>query len=658
MPRRNSPRRTATLRLHALEGREVPAVVNWTLGASGDFANAAAWTDAGNGSHHVPGPTDDAVIPSAFSVSSSANQAVNSLSARDFSVLGGTFASTQPIARSSGTLTVAAGAALQAAVQANGGTLTGSGTVTGPVTSTATLAPGGVVGGTLRVTGNVSQTGTFTARLNAPSIPSIHLINGAGQSLTGAFAAGQPFVTDFRGTDDVTVTPVGGQLAARFNSFYTPAGNNPAFLTGFIGPAANGTGNGTAGTLATSELSAIGNAGVQYDFAQPLTSADRFLVEDVDLTEQYLIRAFVRSGANYVQVPLTGWVHQALTGGTGVQPDSRWPTWDPAAGTLTGTNSGNLSEPVDAFTPDQPIDRVVFTRMPGGGPGTPTLQVVEPSIVLQQFSQLAVTGTVTVGGALSVSPGTAIPLGTQFRIIDNDGTDPVAGTFNGLPEGATVTASGQDFVITYHGGTGNDVVLTRGTAPAAAPRVSGVAVNAGQANTAQRSRVTNLTVTFDSQVTFANNDVTAAFGLSRIGGGAVGGFTATASVANGVTVVTLSGFTGAETQFGSLADGRYSVLVRASLVSAGGQQLDGDGNGTGGDDYALAGSVANGLFRLFGDVNADGVVNAFDFGQFRPAFGSSAGQAGYLDYLDVNGDGSINAFDFGQLRTRFGSSVP
>ena len=33
--------------LEALEGRAVPATVNWTLGANGDFADATAWTVAG-----------------------------------------------------------------------------------------------------------------------------------------------------------------------------------------------------------------------------------------------------------------------------------------------------------------------------------------------------------------------------------------------------------------------------------------------------------------------------------------------------------------------------------------------------------------------------------------------------------------------------------
>ena len=79
-----------------------------------------------------------------------------------------------------------------------------------------------------------------------------------------------------------------------------------------------------------------------------------------------------------------------------------------------------------------------------------------------QFGQVAVNGDVSLSGALSINLGTFAPaLGTQFEIIDNEGADPVAGTFAGLPEGAILTADGQTFTITYQGGDGNDVVLTR-----------------------------------------------------------------------------------------------------------------------------------------------------------------------------------------------------
>jgi hypothetical protein len=224
------------------------------------------------------------------------------------------------------------------------------------------------------------------------------------------------------------------------------------------------------------------------------------------------------------------------------------------------------------------------------------------------------------------------------------------------PANLTTDQRGPGFVRTS--GSGTDIgafELQSGTATP--PRVTGVNVNGGQTNTTQRSRVTSIDVVFSTQVTFAGQ-VAAAFQLSRIGGGAVGGFTATANVVGGVTVVTLTGFTGAETQFGSLADGRYQVTALASQITAGGQQLDGDGNGTGGDNFVRNGTTANGLFRFYGDVNGDGTDNAADFGPFRAAFGTSVGNPLYRDFLDFNADSSINAADFAQFRTRFGASVP
>src|SRR5439155_11612812 len=72
-----------------------------------------------------------------------------------------------------------------------------------------------------------------------------------------------------------------------------------------------------------------------------------------------------------------------------------------------------------------------------------------------------VTGTVDLTGAdLSGTMGFAAAVGATFTIINNDGSDAIVGTLAGLPEGATVTLSGQSFTISYVGGTGNDVVLT------------------------------------------------------------------------------------------------------------------------------------------------------------------------------------------------------
>ena len=91
------------------------------------------------------------------------------------------------------------------------------------------------------------------------------------------------------------------------------------------------------------------------------------------------------------------------------------------------------------------------------------------------YDQVAVTGSVNLTGATlttTVAPGFTPAGNTQFTLVANDGTDPVTGTFAGLAEGATVTAGGGRFTISYAGGDGNDVVLT--VTPVATPPVNTV----------------------------------------------------------------------------------------------------------------------------------------------------------------------------------------
>lgn len=78
-----------------------------------------------------------------------------------------------------------------------------------------------------------------------------------------------------------------------------------------------------------------------------------------------------------------------------------------------------------------------------------------------EHDQVNVTGTVDIIGAALDVDLLYVPTGVnEYTIINNDDTDAVTGSFNGLAEGATFTVNGIDFVITYTGGDGNDVVLT------------------------------------------------------------------------------------------------------------------------------------------------------------------------------------------------------
>ena len=79
------------------------------------------------------------------------------------------------------------------------------------------------------------------------------------------------------------------------------------------------------------------------------------------------------------------------------------------------------------------------------------------------YDRVSVKGTVDVDDAIldaSLIDGFKPSVGDTFKIVANDGHDAITGTFQGLAEGAQLTIDGRFFTISYHGGDGNDVVLT------------------------------------------------------------------------------------------------------------------------------------------------------------------------------------------------------
>jgi autotransporter-associated beta strand protein len=122
------------------------------------------------------------------------------------------------------------------------------------------------------------------------------------------------------------------------------------------------------------------------------------------------------------------------------------------------------------------------TLSPGNGPtGAGTLTVTGDSVLASgstfhvnlngatQVSRLAVTGSVTLGGATLdvLLAGTYTPAATdKLFIIDNQGAGAISGTFNGLGEGSSFTIGSTTAFITYQGdftsgnlSGGNDVAI-------------------------------------------------------------------------------------------------------------------------------------------------------------------------------------------------------
>jgi hypothetical protein len=176
---------------------------------------------------------------------------------------------------------------------------------------------------------------------------------------------------------------------------------------------------------------------------------------------------------------------------------------------------------------------------------------------------------------------------------------------------------------------------------AGAPQtVASVVLNDGSA---QRSMVNRITVTFGGAAILDPG----AIELRRQDGTLVDAQVSIALV-GGQTVAVLT-FAGTEFVGGSLADGSYSLTVRADRVhDRWGRALDGDGNGSAGGDRV------DSFFRMFGDGDGDHAVDGLDRDLFRSAFKKSAGEPGYLWYFDFDGDGDVDGRDNGQFNRRFG----
>jgi autotransporter-associated beta strand protein len=134
------------------------------------------------------------------------------------------------------------------------------------------------------------------------------------------------------------------------------------------------------------------------------------------------------------------------------------------AGTLSGGGTiGTLLVKSGAtFAPDSATTNIFKTGNATFSAGSTFAVTLNGTNAGTDYDQLSATGKVNVAGAtLNVNLGFTPAIGNAFTLIQNDGTDAVVGTFAGLQEGATHVFDGMTFQISYKGGTGNDVVLTR-----------------------------------------------------------------------------------------------------------------------------------------------------------------------------------------------------
>jgi hypothetical protein len=139
------------------------------------------------------------------------------------------------------------------------------------------------------------------------------------------------------------------------------------------------------------------------------------------------------------------------------------------------------------------------------------------------FDQVAVDGQVDLGGAaLVVMPADTLAVGQPMRILDKTSGLDITGTFAGKPEGTIFDVGSVRLKISYAGGDGNDVTLTRLRQP------SSLTMSSGPANAVEGSEVTlSATVSGPAGLPSPTGSVTFKDGSTVLGAATVSGGVAT-----------------------------------------------------------------------------------------------------------------------------------
>ena len=151
----------------------------------------------------------------------------------------------------------------------------------------------------------------------------------------------------------------------------------------------------------------------------------------------------------------------------GVQPQSSVLL---TGGTLGGYGTaGNifLNGSSSIVSPGESPGILTCSNINAGGTGSGTFRAeLNGTTPGSGYDQLNARGTVSLNGIwLNASLDYASSASDQFTIINNDGSGAVTGTFIGLPQGKKLYIGQELFQISYTGGSGNDVVLSRLVTP-------------------------------------------------------------------------------------------------------------------------------------------------------------------------------------------------
>ena len=334
-------------------------------------------------------------------------------------------------------------------------TFTGSTTITHGTVELARTAPGaaGTLGNDIAITpsnGSLSATlrmdhannqlspstvvsvginGFLTLNGHTETIASLVLHGGAVGTTT---ASGELTISDLTVDSSIGTGVIHGPGALRMaasGEWSVPDGNSSpdleisAVISGSAGAAITKTGGGSVLSTGANTIADIilESGSAQFDGLSPATAV---LVQNATLKGSGQLRI--------VQVE-----DNSLT-----------------ARIAPGSSAGRLR--ANALLFPASAEGVLEIELGGASPGTTFDQF--------QVESSAINNSVNLNGAaldLKLINSFTPAVGANFRILNNLDGDTSTGTFLGQPEASTFTAGGFTWSITYTGGDGNDVVITR-----------------------------------------------------------------------------------------------------------------------------------------------------------------------------------------------------
>ncbi len=436
-------RHSRTLRGERLECRAVPAAAVWDGGgADNHWTTPANWAGGA-----APQPGDDLQFPDGGLRRASENDFAAgtafgslSLTAGDYSLSGNALSVTGGV-----TANIPAGA---------------SATLALPVGGAGGLAKGG--GGTLVLSGANAYTGPTDIRAGVVEADSGTALGATGAGNGTTVASGAALA--LRGTFTVAeaLTFAGGAITPPYDPFQGTAVSPVRVLAGDVtlsGPLAL-AGDASIAAAIRATLTITGTLG---DTAGSTGAVFLYGPIHFTATATATVSSRIISGATLFDGHggpffLSPFLGGETLGGNGTVgsvycSDGVINAGDGSPGVLTINGDLDLgNRGTDTF----PAVLLIDLTGPAGQPAADRLDV-RGSVILRSPTL-----------KLMPTPGFVPDPFARVQVIGNDGTDPVGGTFAGLPEGAVVqTFDTRVLHITYRGGDGNDVELYATPAPGA-----------------------------------------------------------------------------------------------------------------------------------------------------------------------------------------------